>query len=200
VSDVQNVYVERPDNLYVASNSLPSYQIEVDVFGYDVFELTGYDTNTEAYSIIDFDTEISFITGDRVFYSADAPIDGLEEGSYFVEVLSNKRQVKLYLSGPVVGSDDFVYFGAGQSSTPTGTHKFTLYSQKSNKISGQKILKKFKLNPELGSNESHATLPGAVGLLKNGVEIYNFKTNDKIYYGPVENVDVLNGGSEFDVI
>jgi hypothetical protein len=104
------------------------------------------------------------------------------------------------LSGPVVGSEDFVYFGAGQSSTPTGTHNFTLYFQKSNKISGQKIFKKFKLNPELGSNETYQTLPGTIGMLKNGVEIYNFKTNDKIYYGPVENIDVLNGGSEFDVI
>ena len=200
ISDVQNVYVERPDNLYVASNSLPSYEIQVDVFGYDVFELTGYDASNESYSIIDFNTEVSFITGDRVFYSADNPIAGLEEGSYFVEVLSNKRQVKLYLSGPVVGNGDFVYFGAGESSTPTGTHNFTLYSQRSNKISGQKTFRKFKLNPELGSNETHTTLPGPVGMLKNGVEIYNFKTNDKIYYGPIENIDVLNGGSEFDVI
>ena len=202
ISDVQNVYIERPDHFYVASNSLPSYEIQVDVFGYDVFELSGYDSSNESYSIIDFNTEVSFITGDRVFYSTDDsnPIGGLEEGSYFVEVLSNKRQVKLYLSGPVVGSEDFVYFGAGQSSTPTGTHNFTLYSQRSNKISGQKILKKFKLNPDLGSNGTHQTLPGAIGMLKNGVEIYNFKTNDKIYYGPIENVDVLNGGSEFDVI
>jgi hypothetical protein len=37
-------------------------------------------------------------------------------------------------------------------------------------------------------------------LLKNGVEIYSFKTNDKIYYGPIENIDVLSGGEEFDVI
>ena len=202
ISDVQNVYIERPDHFYVASNSLPSYQIQVDVFGYNVFELTGYDSNTESYSIIDFNTEVSFISGDRVFYSPDEnnPIIGLSEGSYFVEVLSNKRQVKLYLSGPVVGTDDFVYFGEGQSSTPSGIHNFTLYSQRTNKISGQKVFKKFKLNPDLGSNENHQTLPGSIGMLKNGVEIYSFKTNDKIYYGPIENVDVLNGGEDFDVV
>jgi hypothetical protein len=67
ISDVQNVYIERPDYFYVASNSLPSYEIQVDVFGYDVFELSGYDANNESYSIIDFNTEVSFITGDRVF-------------------------------------------------------------------------------------------------------------------------------------
>ena len=202
ISDVQNVYIERPDYFYVASNSLPSYQIEVDVFRYDIFRLSGYNTNNGSYSIIDFNTEISFISGDRVFYSPDInnTIIGLEEGSYFVEVLSNKRQIKLYLSAPVVGTEDFVYFGTGQSSTLSGTHKFTLYSQRSNKISGQKILKKFKLNPELGSNENHRTLPGPIGLLKNGVEIYSFKTNDKIYYGPIKDINVLNGGEEFDVI
>jgi hypothetical protein len=202
ISDVQNVYIERPNYFYVASNSLPSYQIQVSVFGYNVFELSGYDISSESYSIIDFNTEISFITGDKVFYLPDEnnPIIGLSEGGYFVEVLSNKRQIKLYLSGPVVGTDDFVSFGAGQSSTPTGTHNFTLYSQKSNKISGQKIFKKFKLNPELGSIENYQTLPGPIGMLKNGVEIYNFKTNDKIYYGPIKNIDVLNGGENFDVI
>jgi len=202
VSDIQNVYIERPNYFYVASNSLPSYEIQVNVFGYNVFELGGYDVNSESYSIIDFNTETSFITGDKVFYLPDEnnPIIGLNEGSYFVEVLSNKRQIKLYLSGPVVGTDDFVYFGAGQSSTPIGIHNFTLYSQRSNKISGQKILKKFKLNPELGSTENYQTLPGPIGMLKNGVEIYNFKTNDKIYYGPIKNIDVLNGGENFDVI
>ena len=202
ISDVQNVYIERPDNLYVASNSLPSYPIQINAFEYDVFQLTGYDTETESYTIIDFNTEVSFITGDRVFYSAynSNPIAGLEEGSYYVEVLSNKRQVKLHLSGPVVGTDDFVYFGTGESNTPVGTHNFILYSQRSNKISGQKILKKFKLNPELGSKENYQTIPGPIGMLKNGVEIYSFKTNDKIYYGPIDSINVLNGGNDFDVV
>jgi hypothetical protein len=37
-------------------------------------------------------------------------------------------------------------------------------------------------------------------MLKNGTEIYNYKSNDKIYYGPIKDVSVLNGGSEYDVI
>ena len=173
LSDIQNVYVEKPNNLYVASNSLPSYDIQTNIFEYDVFELSGYSVAIESYSIIDFGTEISFITGDRVFYSANGttPIVGLQEGSYFIEVLSNKQQIKLYLSGPVVGTDDFIYFGIGQSSTPIGTHNFKLYSQRSNKISGQKIFKKFNLYPELGDSTKNITIPGPIGMLKNGVEI-----------------------------
>lgn len=37
-------------------------------------------------------------------------------------------------------------------------------------------------------------------MLVNGVEVLSYKTNDKIYYGPIESVDVLNGGDGFDVI
>ena len=32
-------------------------------------------------------------------------------------------------------------------------------------------------------------------MLINGVEISNYKTFDKIYYGPLESVELLNGGS-----
>ena len=37
-------------------------------------------------------------------------------------------------------------------------------------------------------------------MLINGVEISNYKTFDKVYYGPIEGVKVLSGGSNFDVI
>ena len=37
-------------------------------------------------------------------------------------------------------------------------------------------------------------------MLINGVEISNYKTFDKIYYGPIKNIKILNGGHNFDVI
>ena len=37
-------------------------------------------------------------------------------------------------------------------------------------------------------------------MLINGVEISNYKSNDKIYYGPLESINVLNGGTDYDVI
>jgi hypothetical protein len=37
-------------------------------------------------------------------------------------------------------------------------------------------------------------------MLINGVEISNYKSEDKIYYGPLESIDVLNGGTDYDVI
>ena len=37
-------------------------------------------------------------------------------------------------------------------------------------------------------------------MLANGVEIYNYKSNDRVYYGPLSKFKVLNGGSNYDVL
>ena len=37
-------------------------------------------------------------------------------------------------------------------------------------------------------------------MLVNGVEVINYKSEDKVYYGPLESVRVFNGGSNFDVV
>jgi hypothetical protein len=163
-SDIQNVYEENNENLYVASNSLPSYPIEVNIFEYTVSGLSEKNEN-ETYSIIEFGTNnfVSFITGDRVYYYTDGstPIQGLREGSYYVDVLKNSdsninnTRIRLYLSNTTVGSNDYVSFGELSNGLVTGIHKFVLYSQKSALISPQKILKKFKLNQTIGDNKKH---------------------------------------------
>ena len=61
-------------------------------------------------------------------------------------------------------------------------------------------LKKFPLIENIDTGNGEPTLPGPIGMLINGVEISNYKSNDKIYYGPLESINVLNGGSNFDVI
>lgn len=106
ISDVQNTYCtdytneEEGEYLYVASNSLPSYQIETKTFNYDVLSLSGYNDEEGKSTIINFTNEISFITGDRVYYQcSDEPILGLEDKtSYYVEVLSDKKSIKIYTS------------------------------------------------------------------------------------------------------
>lgn len=208
-SDVQNVYDENSENFYVASNSIPSYPIQTNVFEYEVVRLLERG-DSEDYSVIDFGIQnpVSFITGDKVYYYTQNSnfIEGLVEGPYYVEVLSNANpdinntRIRLYLSNSTVGSDDYVSFGTLSNGIVTGIHRFVLYSQKSKVISPQKLLRKFKLNQTIGDNKKYETVPGPVGLLKNGVEIYNYKTQDKIYYGPLESINVLNGGNGYDVI
>jgi hypothetical protein len=207
-SDVQNVYDENSDSLYVASNSIPTYPIQTNVFEYTVSSLE--EENNGSYSQISFGIQnpVSFITGDKVYYYTQNTntIEGLVEGPYYVEVLSNSdsninnTRIRLYLSNSTIGSNDYVTFGQFSNGIVSGIHRFVLYSQRSKTISPQKLLRKFKLNQTIGDNKIYETVPGPIGLLKNGVEIYNYKTQDKIYYGPLDNVNVLNGGSGYDVI
>jgi len=208
LSDVQNVYSDTSeddsfiDNLYVAANSLPSYAIETKTFKYNPVSLSGFDPDEGKSSAIDFANEVSFISGHRVYYQCSGnPIIGLtSETSYFVEVLSNKKSIKLYSSLSFVGTSDVVFLGDEQKIIPPGTHQFILYDQKEDLISPQSIFRKIRVNPDIGSNDKISTIPGPVGILKDGVEIFNYKTNDKVYYGPLDSVTVLNGGENFDVL
>ena len=109
-SDVQNVYNELDTNFYVASNSLPSYDIDVDTFKSEIPDALGTETGgtrlrqfnnvTQKYQIISFPENVPFITGDEVVYTSGistSPILGLESGNtYNVKVLENKNQIKLY--------------------------------------------------------------------------------------------------------
>jgi hypothetical protein len=203
VSDVQNVYNENDDYFYIASNSLPSYEItsivkKSSIATADTTTIQGYDNVTETYSIISFSSSVPFKTGDEVYYSCSGTsLSGLPEGIYYVKVLVPDNQIKLYRSSSLIESDVFVKFTFDQSS---GSHSFVLSSQKDELISPQKILKKFpnKVNIKTGKNTSTGT--GSLGLLSNGVEIISYKSRDKVYYGPLKNVQLYNGGSGYDII
>ena len=203
-SDIQNVYNDSDQYFYVASNSLPSYQITKNISKATLVEATGeriqgYNASTFKYSILSFDSDVPFITGDAVEYSPQTTaITGLSAGIYYVKVLTNKNQIRLYSSRSFIPIDDYVEFEP--LSSGTGSHTFTLLENSGKKIGPQKLLKKFPSNPNIESGYGIETVPGSVGMLINGVEIVNYKSDDKIYYGPIETVEILNNGRNYDVI
>jgi hypothetical protein len=204
LSDIQNVYNDSDEYIYVASNSLPSYTITKDIFEISISEasepaLQSYDILTEKYSVISFPSNVPFITGDEIYYYPESnAIPGLEEGVYYVEVLSEPNQVRLYNSRSFIGSINYLKFESLPSGS--GSHNFVLNAQKNGIISPQKILRKFPLSTNISDGISDDTAPGFTGMLVNGVEISNYKSNERIYYGPVDSVKVINGGSEYDVV
>jgi hypothetical protein len=209
-SDIQNLYTDE-NYAYVASNSLPSdkvlpstqyaYKITKNINTASISNGTvGILTDVSGdglYSTIAFSSEVPFINGDRVYYQPEVtPLVGLETGSYYVQIQSaNKKHIKLYSSRSFIGGPDYLTFGPA-----IGAHTFTLYSQRSGKIGAQKVLKKFPLDINTENGTGQLTIPGPTGMLINGVEISNYKSSDKIYYGPLESIDVLNGGTNYDVI
>ena len=41
---------------------------------------------------------------------------------------------------------------------------------------------------------------GSIGILIDGVEISSPESRDKVYSGPIDEFEVLNGGKDYDVI
>ena len=200
-ADVQNVYFDRAnDYAYVASNSLPSYQVTKNIFRYIVSSLSSAseeESQNGLYSIVNFIEKVSFLSGSQIYYRPEnSPISGLSEGTYYVKVLDDKKQIKLYKSKSFIGSESYVQFGPLTS----GEHSFILNNQSSNTISPQKVLRKFPITRNIADGNPDLTTPGSIGMLINGVELTSYKSNEKIYYGPLKSVNVLNGGKSYDVI
>jgi hypothetical protein len=212
ISDIQNLYVD-DDYAYVASNSLPSGIVGLNtVYNYEITKnikssnATALDNlSSEGHSTILFSSSVPFITGDRIYYQPSGTnIVGLDTGDYYVQVQNPDNGIKLYSSKSFVGTNSHLNFKSATFDSQN-EHNFTLYSQKSRVIDAQKLLKKFPISEKVktvnvGIETPELTIPGSIGMLINGVEIRNYKSDDKIYYGPLKSIEVLNGGNNYDVI
>jgi hypothetical protein len=206
LSDIQNVYTDS-EYAYVASNSLPSgrdgysgnftYRIAKNIKTSIGVGIT--DVIDDTYTSIVFQNNVPFITGDRIYYQpSGTPIVGLDTGDYYIQVLDFPNKIRVFSSRSFVETDNFLTFS--NSNFSNQTHKFTLYSQKSGIIDAQKLLKKFRLSQSIDTGTGELTIPGPIGMLINGVEIVNYKSDDKVYYGPLKSINILNGGNDYDVI
>ena len=218
ISDIQNVYFDK-EFAYVASNSLPSAGTRKGIVGFPFSEdinvkikklvidlddqtggiLTSFNEITgkfDSIKVLDNVGKSVFKTGDQIFYQPHGDVlVGLETGNYFVEVIPGSNdEIKLYGSNFLIGTENHL------SLSGTGRHTITLESQKSGIVGAQKLLKKFPIEQKLVDGKKDKTVPGGIGLLINGVEITNYKSTDKVYYGPLKKINVLNGGENFDVI
>jgi len=204
-SNIQNSYNDSNEYFYVASNSLPSYEITKNISYAEIDSavaestIQGFNPLDGTYSIISFPTNVSFLTGDKVYYLPEnSPIQGLVEGIYYVKVIGPGNKVKLYSSRSFIDIDDYLTFYPPSSNN--GYHKFILDIQKSLTINAQKILRRFPNEQNIDNVENTETRSGSVGILVNGVEIINYKSEDQIFYGPLSNLKIINSGSNYDVI
>ena len=213
---------------YVASSSMPSYQIEKKVIketigsetttvtadndGTGVGDLLQKNNTTELFSQIQFNDAVDFITGDAIAYipSGD-PLVGLDTsgGVYYVEKLTASNGIdkiirlfpsRSFITVTNVDEANPPYLEFTNVGISSGSHRFVLLRHKNEQIGVQKILKKFPAEVNIKSGKSVKTDPGTTGLLKNGVEIANYKSLDKIFFGPLSEFKILNQGKGFDVI
>lgn len=207
IANVQNTYTNFNDDVLIASNSLPVYD-DTPLEPYKKrLKFTGSSTN----NIIDFGTDHGFYTGDAIYYQPgiskittitpdgntvitenESKFDGVDSSVYYVQKI-NDKSIKLSRSR----SDLFRGITINLSGTVTD-NTFTYFNFYNKPLEPQGIYRQIT-NPirEAGDFE---TLPGFNGMFINGVELLNYKSDDTIFYGPIQELIVTNGGTGYDVV
>ena len=224
-TDILNVYTDKSIDGYVASNSLPSYDITTELTQETAvgianttinFGLDSQNPLNNLYYFIDFKTNrnIKFLQGDAVVYNVekdplgvttDSPTaaPGLVDGQlYYVDPQpelagADITRIALYFSRAQIGTASTVQIGLGSSAFDQ--HKFTLQRQANKELSSNPILRKFPLSQNLFVSTSNEQTINEIGILKDGVEIVSPVSPDSIFYGPLQDLIVSNGGEGYDV-
>jgi hypothetical protein len=200
-TNVQNTYVDSENSLYVASPSLPSYlntPINVDDFSYR-FPSINLPEDNHILPVVNH----SYFTGDAIVFRpssvSDIEIDGvgLTTSLYYVKV-EDANTIKLSRSRENIFNEKFVIITGKLDECRLELFEFNDINFNALKLKAQNLLKKIS-KPEL-SDIKKETEPGTIGIFVNGVELLNYKSPDKVFYGPVEDILVTAEGDDYDVI
>ncbi len=188
-SNVQNTYEDRDGSLYVTSSSLPTYLNEPLNIKNNSITFSGTFNGTDLVI-----GDHGFFTGDSIRYIPASSTNtlGIQEGNYFVKRV-NSTTIKLARSRSNIYKNNYISFNA---SVTNNQFVFSEFSNQS--LDNQKLVRSIS-QPQIIS-DPQPTTPGPIGILVNGVEILNYKSKDSIFYGPLEEINVLSQGSNYDVI
>jgi len=187
-TNVQNIYTDSLGDLYVTSPSLPTYLNQP----LKIQDVSKTFSGSFSGDILDIGRH-SFYTGDSVYYTSNSLSTlGIESGYYFVKRIDGTR-VKISRSRPDIVSSRFLTFSGNASSD-----KIELGSYYSRLLEPQKLIR--KLTDPKDESDKKETEPGMVGVFVNGVEVLSYKSQDSIYYGPIEEIQVSSPGNGYDII
>ena len=193
-SDIQNTYSDVDDCVYVASNSLPHWSIDPQTR-----KRTFVASLNEEGSTIEV-LDHNFHDGELIVYSTTGigTLTNLDEGQpYYVKKI-DANKVALAYSLENVRNGRYITAFTSTDIADATTHFLTPEVASNSALGSQKILRKFD-NPTFDDSKI-TTVQGGVGLFANGVEVYSYKATDKVFYGPIESIDILNSGEDYDLI
>ena len=192
-SNVQNVYVDGADSLYVASPSLPTYFNQPLKINDSSITFSGT-----------FDGDILNIgkhglyTGDSIVYKPSVGNTlGIGTGVYFIKKVS-ETEVKLSRSRSGIFTENFVSVNGTVINAKFELADFVFRNLSTQNLESQKLIRKIS-SPEIDGN-TYQTEPGLTGIFINGVELLNYKSKDNVFYGPIEEIIPTSGGFDYDVI
>ena len=213
-SNIQNVYKKKYSNsALIATNSLPSYNTQpliVDkkkitfsgTFSGDTFNINnhGYYSGESIYYTPQKGTDTFVDTDDGELPEVTTIISSLfggntgGEGVYYV-LRVDDNNIKLAKSNANLNASQFV---SVESSTTVVNNIIEDSISFGKQLEPQKLYR--EISDPINNDLVIETKPGTTGILINGVEILNYKSNDLIHYGRLEEVEVVSPGFGFDVI
>jgi len=186
--DIQDVYDNESDVL-VTSASLPSYLIEATNRKKDI-TIAGITTVTQLTI-----PNHNFYSGDLVYVFSSTSIVG-ENRNYVVKRIDS-NSIKLALSNSNI-TNELYYEFSNLTNSPIILTLVPL-DNFNKQLTSQKLVRKLDRPTESLIKEKTVS-DGRLGILVNGVEILNYKAKEVVYHGPIESIDILDGGEDYDVI
>jgi len=212
-TDIQGIF-DNDNNFLVASSSIPSY------FGSRLNasdrSVTFSGTFLGEELLISPGSKHNLYSGDPVYYSVGITTEtfvdfrgrvgvrevkkqslgaNFPEGLYYVKRLSD-TSVKLAKSRNDVYNEKFV---SVESSVTVDDNTLRPFQFQGRELSSQKLLREIPKTAQ-HTGQLTPTQPGFNGILVNGVEILNYKSPDVVYYGKIEEIEVISAGENFDII
>ena len=198
-ANVQNVYIDPEEDVYVATNSIPNYLNEDLKLDYK--DVIIQDTALTNATLITVNNHGLF-TGDSVLYDASFSDENTLNlsGYYFVQKVDDNsfRLAKSYSNienGVFIEVTGFASFA---KLIKPNNYQFGGQTE----VKPQNILRKITNPKEKTEDSGNLQIESheRVGILKNGVEIVTYKSKDFCYYGEIGEVIVSSGGGGYDVI
>ena len=196
-TNVQNVYVDKNDNVFVNSQSLPNYIFEPLLITDRTATFSGTYVDSEIINVISH----KFYTGDAVVYIPGDNNNKLDikKGIYFVCVVDGNN-IKIARSRENIYTQNFVKVTGSVTNNKFILESFTTPEFKLKKLLPQNIFRQIS-TPKIPEKKSKVeTSPGTTGIFVNGVELLNYKSKDVLYYGEIEDIFPTAGGNGYDII
>ena len=193
VANIQNTYIDRDrEHLYVTTSGLPSYNIDASSRKKEFIS-----SSTSSTTITTVGNH-NFNTGQKVFFNTKSgTISGLStDTSFFVKKINNTSLVLAFNPTNIIESNFISYSGIG-------TGILTAIEVNNKDLIDQNLLKRIPIiakAKEKNKKLEDFTSSRITGIFVNGVEILSSQSSDVICYGQINQINVLSGGKEYNVI
>ena len=212
LGNIQNTFVDNEENTYVSFSGYPSFETTNTNRSKTFNSSSGVSTNQYTINIGNH----NFINGEKVYlnlgedltYSSGSGITGIGTGFYFVNVIDSNT-IKLALT-PLN-----LYRGQLEIPRYTGTindntsgintifkdvnHTITPANLYENgELQNQDNFKRIYKNSKISTENKN--IKGSIGVSLNGIEYHSPISKDSLYYGQINEIEVLNSGEDYDVI